>query len=62
MNIPSAGEADAMENRFSKEQMLAAKRFQGRRDIVNVLLAPEEQYTVEAVEQMIEAYMKGQVK
>ena len=42
--------------------MLAAERFQERKDIVNALLSPDKQYTVEAVEQMIEKYMKGQVK
>lgn len=47
---------------FSKEQLLAAEHFQDRRDIVNALLSPDKQYTVEAVEQMIEKYMKGQVK
>lgn len=50
------------ETLFSKEQLLMAERFQGRRDILNALLSPDEQYTVETVEQMIEKYMKGQVK
>ena len=47
---------------FSKEQLLSSKRFQDRRDILNAVLKPDKQYTVEAVEQMIEKYMKGQVK
>lgn len=51
-----------MENKFSKEQLLAADRFQGRKDIVNALLSPDERYTVDAVEEMIEKYRKGQVK
>ena len=51
-----------IENKFSKEQLLAAKRFQDRKDIVNALLSPDEEYTVETVEQMIEKYMKGKVK
>lgn len=51
-----------VESLFSKEQLLAAEHFQGRRDIVNALLAPDEQYTVEAVEEMIEKYRKGKVK
>ncbi len=46
---------------FSKEQLLAAERFRGRRDIVNALLAPDKQYTVAAAEQMIANYMKGKV-
>lgn len=54
--------AAELENLFSKEQLLSADRFQGRRDIVNALLSPDKQYTVETVEEMIEKYMKGKVK
>lgn len=61
-NDPVVSEPEKIENKFSKEQLLAAKRFEGRKDIVNALLSPDKQYTVEAVEQMIEKYMKGQVK
>ena len=59
---PAASTTEKIESSFSKEQLLAADRFQGRRDIVNALLSPDKEYTVEAVEQMIEKYMKGQVK
>lgn len=58
----AASSPEKVESSFSKEQLLAADRFQGRRDIVNALLSPDKEYTVEAVEQMIEKYMKGQVK
>lgn len=61
-NKPAASEPEKIEKLFSKEQLLAAERFQERNDIVNALLSPDKQYTVEAVEQMIEKYMKGQVK
>lgn len=61
-NKPPATEPEKIEKLFSKEQLLAAERFQERKDIVNALLSPDKQYTVEAVEQMIEKYMKGQVK
>jgi len=47
---------------FSKEQLLAAERFQGRRDIVNALLRPGERYTIADVEQMIEKYMQSKIK
>lgn len=50
------------EKKFSKQQILSAERFQKDRDLVNALLVPDGQYTVEAVEQMIEAYRKGKVK
>ena len=61
-NKPAASEPEKIEKLFSKEQLLAAERFQERKDILNALLSPDKQYTVEAVEQMIEKYMKGQVK
>lgn len=61
-NKPAATEPEKIEKLFSKEQLLAAERFQKRKDIVNALLSPDKQYTVETVEQMIEKYMKGQVK
>ena len=61
-NKPAATEPEKIEKLFSKEQLLAAERFQERKDIVNALLSPDKQYSVEAVEQMIEKYMKGQVK
>lgn len=47
---------------FSKEQLLGSKRFSGRKDIINALLDPDKQYTVEAAETLIENYMKGKVK
>lgn len=62
---PADGEAAVVESKFSKEQLLSAKRFQGRKDIVNALLmkCPDTAtFTVNAVEEMIENYMKGQVK
>jgi len=58
---PVASEPIKVERLFSKEQLLAAERFQGRRDLVDALLSPDKQYTAEAVEHMIEKYMKGQV-
>lgn len=62
---PADGEAAVIESEFSKEQLLSAKRFQGRKDIVNALLmkySDTATFTVNAVEEMIENYMKGQVK
>ncbi len=59
---PAASELCEGEKQFSKEQLLAAKRFQERKDILNALLSPDGRYTVQTVEHMIENYMKGQVK
>ena len=51
-----------VENKFSKEQLIASSRFQGRRDIIEALLEDGELYTVKAVEEKINSYMKGKVK
>ncbi len=59
---PDAGEPEKIEKLFSKEQLLASEQFQGRKDILNVLLSSDKQYTVRTVKNMIENYMKGQVK
>lgn len=58
----AAPDKPKVESLFSKEQLLSSKKFQDKKDIVNALLSPDKKYTVEAVEQMIEKYMKGQVK
>ena len=51
-----------VENKFSKEQLIASSRFRERRDILEALLTDGELYTVNAVEEKIERYMKGKVK
>lgn len=52
----------AMENRFSKEQLLVSERFRDRRDLVDALLDDRSLYTVKSVEEKIEKYMKGKVR
>ncbi|MCI8484703.1 MAG: hypothetical protein HFH41_10230 [Lachnospiraceae bacterium] len=47
---------------FSKEKLLASRQFQGRKDIMNALLLPKEQYTMEQAQKMMENYMKGKVR
>ena len=51
-----------VENKFSKVQLAVSERFQDRRDILEALLDDGELYTVKAVEEKIESYMKGKVK
>ena len=51
-----------IENKFSKEQLIASSRFRDRRDILEALLETGKLYTVKAVEEKIESYMKGKVK
>lgn len=61
---PETVTVDAMkvENKFSKEQLTASSRFRERKDILEALLKSGELYTVKAVEEKIENYMKGKVK
>lgn len=49
------------ENLFSKEQLLSAERFRGRRDLLNAILSSDKKYTIETAEQEINKYMKGKV-
>ena len=53
---------EKVESLFSTEQLLSAERFRDRRDILTALLEPGRQYTLKSVEELIEKYMKGQVK
>lgn len=57
-----AEKAGKVENKFTKEQLAASERFRERRDILEALLTDGELYTVKAVEEKIESYMKGKVK
>lgn len=49
-------------NLFSKEQLLFSERFRDRRDILSAVLNADRKYSIEAAEQAIAEYMKGQVK
>lgn len=56
---------DAPEQRFSKRQLLAAKRFRDRRDLLSAVLtgAPDSaEFTVKETEARMRAYQKGTVK
>lgn len=63
-NKPMSKGVQEAEVEFSKEQILRSERFRNRRDVLDALLArfPEEAiFTVNAVEELINEYMKGQV-
>ncbi len=53
---------EKVENKFSKEQLVDSNHFRERRDILAALLNDGGLYTVNAVEEKIESYMKGKVK
>lgn len=61
-NIGSKKAESAKTAAFSKEQLLASKRYSGQRDLVNTLLADDKMYSFEEVDSMINKFMKGKVK
>ena len=58
----TAAKSEQTEQMFSKEQILASARFANRRDLVDALLDEDKSYTIETVDNLVEKYMKGQVK
>lgn len=48
--------------KFTKEQILASKRYENRRDALGVLLADGKSYTHEEVDALLGKFMKGKVK
>jgi len=43
---------------FSKQQILAAKKYAERRDVLSVLLAEDKSYELADVDKLIEDFMK----
>lgn len=58
----TAARSEQTEPMFSKEQILASARFANRRDLVDALLDEDKSYTMKTVDNLVEKYMKGQVK
>ncbi|WP_413778132.1 hypothetical protein [Caproicibacterium sp. XB1] len=47
---------------FTKEQLLAAKTYESRRDLLAALLQDGQSYTHEQVQSLLDNYLKGQVE
>jgi hypothetical protein len=47
---------------YTKEQLLSSKKYHNRVDLLNVLLEDNVKYTHKEVEQLIDKFMKGEVK
>ncbi|SDF61883.1 hypothetical protein [Sporomusa acidovorans] len=47
---------------FTKQQIISAKRYAERRDLLNVLLADDGSYTHDQVEKLMDEFMKKGVK
>lgn len=48
--------------KFSKDQVLTAKKYAERRDLLAVLLADDKQYTLAEVDKVIDEFMQKEVK
>lgn len=47
---------------FSKQDLLRAKRYSDKRDILNALLKDGETYTIEQVDKIIKTFLSKEVK
>lgn len=47
---------------FTKAQILASAQYRSHRDLVNALLDGDKTYTKEAVDELIDKFLKGRVK
>jgi hypothetical protein len=54
-------EADNLEIKFSKSQLVESKRFSGQKDLLNTILEDGKEYTLDDVVSRVEKYMKGKV-
>lgn len=55
-------QAEEVEKKFNKEQIVSSDKYCKYRDLVNALLDDEKKYTIATVDNLIEKYRKGQVK
>lgn len=58
--MAAAKETTEAEPKFSKDQLLGAKKYADRRDLLNVLLDGSAQYTIAEVDKAIDNFMKAE--
>lgn len=47
---------------FTKDQVLSSKRYEGKKDAINVILEAGKFYSLADVDALIDKFMKGKVK
>ena len=57
-----AKKTEKQETKFTKQQILAAAKYNKRRDALNAILVDGERYTINEVNSLLENFMKGKVK
>lgn len=50
-----------VEDKFSKEQIVKAKKIQDNVDLLNAILKNDKEYTLKEVDEIIENFKKGKV-
>jgi hypothetical protein len=55
-------EVQSVQTMFTKEQILASSKYRNRRDLVDALLDENTSYTTETVDELVNSFLKGQVK
>lgn len=58
----TAKAAETTAAKFTKEQLITAKKFKDRKDALGAVLEDNKTYTVSEAEKLLDNFMKGQVK
>lgn len=58
---PAKAEKPKQPVKYTKEQILAAKKYRNRRDLLGVLLVDDREYELEEVEQVMSEFLEGKV-
>ena len=59
---PAEADAAMKSTGFTREQLLKAKVFRGRRDALGAVLEDGKTYTIQEADKLLDRFMKGQVK
>ena len=59
--IIAVKKTETIESAYTKEQIIKSKKFADRRDILSVLLDSGKEYTLDDVNTLLDAFMKGKV-
>ena len=61
MSVATKKKEIQQESKFTKEQILASKKYSNRRDALVAILYDNKSYTLEQVDSLLEKFMKGKV-
>lgn len=53
---------EKQESKFTKQQILAASKYNNRRDALNAILQDDKSYSISEVNSLLENWLKGKVK